>query len=154
MGDGIDVGHLSRAVALDHAFDATEIGHDETLVPPLLLEHLGEEPVIDGVGRAVDRIVGGHQRLGFALDDGVAEVRQPIFAEHAFRNGGGEFVAVGLDVVDGVVLQGGGEFEVAGVVALESLHVGDRHAADEKRVFAPGLVVAAPIRVTADVDDG
>ena len=37
------------------------------------------------------------------------------------------------------------------IVALQSGHVGDAHAAGEERVFAVGLLSAAPARVAEDV---
>jgi hypothetical protein len=43
---------------------------------------------------------------------------------------------------------------MARIVALEALHVGDGHAAGEKRILAPRLVVATPVGVAPDVDDG
>ena len=43
---------------------------------------------------------------------------------------------------------------VLGVVALQSGHVGNSHAAGEEGIFAVGLLSAAPARITEDVQIG
>ena len=54
----------------------------------------------------------------------------------------------------GIVLGGGDQLQIFGIVAL---HAGDKrhaHAAGEKRIFAIGLLAASPARVAKDVDVG
>ena len=57
-----------------------------------------------------------------------------------------------LDVVHGVMLERGGEFQVAGVVALQAADEGHAHPTGQPGVFAVALVDASPIGIAADID--
>jgi len=56
--------------------------------------------------------------------------------------------------VHGVVLRGCDGEVVFGVIALQSGDVGNAHAAGEERIFAVGLLSAAPAGITEDVEIG
>src|SRR6202012_3525283 len=64
-----------------------------------------------------------------------------------------EGVAFGLRAaVDREVFAGGDRFGVLGVIALHAGDEGYAHAAGEVRVFAVGLLAAAPAWVAEDID--
>jgi hypothetical protein len=134
--------------------DCAEIVGDEAVKAPLVAEDFGEQAMIDGVGSSVDGVVGRHQRLRMGLRDNHLPVRQPVLHEIAIVDFRVAVLTSVLDVVDGVVLDGGGELEVVGVVALQTLDVGDAHLSGEGWIFAEDLLDAAPARVAGEVDDG
>ncbi len=154
MGHGVLEAHLAAGVSLDHRVDATQVRDDESLETPSVLEDVGQQQLVDVVRHAVDGIVRGHDRLGPALDDAVAKVRQPILVQHPLADRGRELLPVLFDVVDGVVLERRDQLEVAGVVALKALDEGHADAAGQVGVLAVALVDAAPVGVAADVDYG
>ena len=82
------------------------------------------------------------------------EVWQPVFVQHSLADGGREFLPILFDVVDRIVFKCRGEFQVFGIVALQATDVRHTDAPCQKRVFAVTFVDAAPIWITADVDDG
>ena len=53
--------------------------------------------------------------------------------------------------VYGIVLRGRNGQVILWIVALQSGHVGNAHAAGQERVFAVGLLTAAPARIAKDV---
>ena len=61
-------------------------------------------------------------------------------------DGGGELLAALFDVVDGIMLERGDEFEVLGIIALQAFDVGDADAAIEEGIFAEAFIDAAPVR--------
>src|ERR1700682_5537095 len=54
--------------------------------------------------------------------------------------------------VDGVVFWGRYDFQILGIVALQSLDEFDSESAREVRIFAVGVLAAATARVAKDVD--
>ena len=46
--------NLPAEMAVDHRVHAAEVGDDEALVMPFVFEHVGEQPVVDVVRRAID----------------------------------------------------------------------------------------------------
>ena len=137
-----------------HGVHAAQVRHHKALKPPSLLEDVGEQERVDVAGHAVDRIVGGHDRLGLAFDDAIAEVRQPIFVKHPFGNSGREARAALLDVVDGVMFERGNQLQVFRVIALQTFDIGHAEAARQIGILPIGLLIAPPVRVSFDVNDG
>ena len=80
-------------------------------------------------------------------------MRQEVLAEHPLAHGHVDLGPVALFVVDGIVLQRGGQLQVPGIIALRALHVGDRHSRGQPGVLAEGLPDPSPARIAADVDD-
>ncbi len=150
--DGLLVGHLSLLVPLDHGIDAAQVRDDKAIETPLLLEDLGEHERVHVVRDAVDRVVRRHHRLRVPLDDAVAEVRKPVFVQHAFIDRGAQALAILLDVVDGVMLESGNELEIFRIIPLQTSDIGHAEAAGEERIFAVTLFDAPPIGIAADVD--
>ena len=70
------------------------------------------------------------------LDDGIPPMWEPVFVEHSFTDCRGEIPPVFFHIVDGEVLHGRRQLEVAGIVSLKACDKGHRHASAEKRVFA------------------
>ena len=75
LRDGILVSHLFFLMAFDHRAHAAQIGNHRALKAPVIFQNVCEQPVVDIVGRAVDRVVAGHDRLRAAFDHRVAPVR-------------------------------------------------------------------------------
>ena len=63
LGDGIRQVHFALFMALDHGSHAAKVRNDEALEAPLLLENVGEQERVHVIGRAVDGVVGGHDRV-------------------------------------------------------------------------------------------
>ena len=152
-GDGVHVVHFSRAVSLHQGAHAAEVRNDESLVAPFVFQKIRQQPMVDIVRSAVDGVVRRHERLGLAFHDGIAEMRQPVFAQPALGDPGIEFLAVCFHIVDREVFEGGGDFQIVWIVSLKSLHIGDGHSSGEVGILAIDLVDAPPIGIPADVDD-
>ena len=154
-GGGFGVGGEVVAVLLEEVVDGPAVGGDVAFEGPVAAEDVPEEHLAGAGGGVVDGVVGAHDGVGAAFGDRGAEGGQV---------GVPEVVRGGVDVgrvtgglgagVDGVVLGGGDDLEVVGVVALEAFDEGDAEAAGEEGVFAVGLLTAAPARVAEDVDVG
>ena len=86
-----------------HGSHTAQIGDDKTVVFPFVLQDIGEQPAVDIVRRAIDCVVTGHQRLRPALDHGIAEMRQPVVAQHRLGNHRVERLAAGLHIVHGIM---------------------------------------------------
>ena len=106
-------------------------------------------------GDAIHAVVGAHHGIGLAFHDAGAERGQIGLVEVARAGLHVELVARRLgSAVHGVVLGGGDHLEVVRIVALHALDEGHGHAAGEERIFAVGLLAAAPARIAEDVDVG
>lgn len=132
-------------------------------VPVESVGALGE--FVGGVGvgdrrGAVDRVVRRHQARHVRVLDEVAELGGVVVAQIGVVDVRADAGAVVLDVVQRVVLGGGGDLQIARlrgavrVVALVSVDELPGHLPDEVRVLAEGLVGAAPARVAVEVDGG
>ena len=122
---------------------------------PVAAEDVAEEHFAGAGGHVVDCVVGAHEGVGVALDDGGAEGGE-IGVPQIVRGG----IDVGLvargfgSAVDGVVLGGGDGAEVFRVVALDALDEGGAEAGGEEGIFAVGFLAAAPAGIAKDVDVG
>ncbi len=107
-----------------------------------------------GAGRpAVNRVIGAHHRLHVALDHRGAEGGQVGLFQIARAGVHVEAVAHGLrPAVHGKVLAGGHRAQVVQVSALHAADKGHAHLGGQERVFAVGLLAAAPARIAKDVD--
>ena len=133
--------------------DRAAVGDDEPLELPLVAKQRLEQELVFGARRAVDRVVRRHDGGRLALDDARLEVRQEVLAQHPLADGDVHLGPVALLVVDGVVLQRGGQLQVPGMVPLRALHVRHRHPRGQPGILAERLPDAAPPRIAADVDD-
>ena len=143
------------AVGLVEVVDGAAVGGDEAVEVPVVAEDVAEEHLAGAGGDFVDGVVGAHDGVGLAFDDGGAEGGQV---------GVPEIVRGGIDVglvargfgaaVDGVVLGGGDGAEVFGIVALDAFDEGCAEAGGEEGIFAVGFLAAAPARIAEDVDVG
>ena len=131
---------------LDRTGLVAPVGHDDTLVAPLVAEDTGEQVVLLLGVLAVELVVGGHDGPGIGLLDGDFEVLEVDLAEGTLADAGIVLVAVGLLVVDGVVLDGDTH-----VVALYTIDIGSSHLTGEDRILGEVLEVTAAERVTMDV---
>ena len=138
----------------EQTLDAEQVADHGAIEAPLAAQNISQQPLVDRAGHAVDCVVSGHERLGFAFDNAGFEMRQPVFHEQPFGRIGREAVTALFLVVDGKVLERRGHLQILGVVALQSLHIGHADAAGQIRVFAKAFLNAAPARIAADVDDG
>src|SRR5256886_5990189 len=102
---------------------------------------------------AIQAIVGTHHRSGMPFCDGRPERRQVCLAQIAFSDRGVEPVPLGLGTgVNSVVFRRRDDFQILGIVALQSLDEFDSEPAREVRIFAVGFLAAAPARVAKDID--
>ena len=74
--------------------------------------------------------------------------------QHPLGHAGGELLAVLLHVVHGVVLECRNQLEVFRIAALQPFDERDAQAPREIRIFPISLLIAPPVRVASDVDDG
>ena len=145
---------MKRVLAVDVGGGAA-VGHDEALEAPALAQVSIEQRLTRARRNTVDRVVSAHHAARLALDDGRAERRQVGVVQVVRRHLHVFLVAVRLwPAVHRKVLGGRDGLEVPGVVALQALDEGDADARRQVRVFAVGLLSAAPARVAKDVDVG
>src|ERR1700759_4983350 len=143
------------AVWLREVADGAAIGGDESLEVPVAAEDVAEEHFAGTGGNFVDPVVGAHDGVGFAVDDGGAEGGQ-VGVPEIVRSG----IAVGLvacgfgAAVDGVMLGRGDGAEVFRIVALDALNKCGAEAGGEERIFAVGFLAASPAWIAKDVDVG
>ncbi len=123
------------------------VRHQHALEAPLALEHLEVEEFVLGGVRAVDQVVGVHDRVDVSFGDGGFEGGQVDFAHGALVGGHVDVVAVVLLVVEGVMLDGGDD-----TLRLDALDVGDHHARIEKWIFRQIFEVASGDGRAGDVD--
>ena len=148
-----DVGGL--LVALVHVNDRAAVGDDEALESPRVAKVLLEQHLVGAGGELVDGVVGAHHRLHLALGNGGAERGQIGLFKIARAGINVEAVAQLLgSAVHGEVLAGGHGAKMIEVVALHAADKGDAQPAGEERIFAVGLLAAAPARIAEDVDVG
>ena len=125
------------------------VGHHQPVETPLLAQHLGEQPPVLGGVRAVDLVVGAHDRPRPGGGDHVLERGQVDLAQRALVDLGVDAEPVGLLVVGGEVLDAG-----AHPLALQPLDEPGRDASGQVRVLGDVLEVAPAQRRTLDVDTG
>ena len=138
VGDGLVVVAGAAPVADHHAVKA-----------PLALQYVEQQALVVAVEFAVVEVVGAHYRPGSAVLDGRTECRQVYFVEGAVVHHGVRGGAARLLVVDGKVLDAGGNS-----VLLHALHVRGHHCAGEERVLAHIFEIAPVKRGAADVHAG
>ena len=148
---------LRRTIAMvgRDVADGIAVGDDVSLESPLAAQLILQQVLIGACRLAVDRVVGAHDRAGLAFDDGSAErglvgIDLVVFAHVHI----GEVACRLRSAVHGEVLRRGNREVVLRIVALQSGHVGNTHAAGEERIFAVGLLPAAPARIAEDVQIG
>ncbi len=129
--------------------DGAPVGDDKPVEAPLVAQDAVEQLFRLAALRAVDEVVGAHDRQRAALLHGRAERRQVDLAQRALTDRFVHVQAVGLLVVRGEMLGACG-------------HVGFLHAVDDggalhggqQRVFAHVFEIAAAQRAAFDVDRG
>ena len=103
----------------------------------------------------IDGVVGAHHRLHVALGHRGAECGQVGFFKVARAGIDVESMPQALGpAVHREVLAGRDGAQVLEVVALHAADEGNAHAAGQERIFAVGLLAAAPARIAKDVDVG
>ncbi len=147
------VGGGGRRIRLGHvqhrrAACGCRVGDHEAAESPLPPQHVGQEvPVLRG-RRAVNGVVGGHDRARAAPAGGRLERREEALDERALADVDGIAVPPAVaDVRDEVL------WRRDDARALERLDEGDSHDGREVRVFAVRLLDASPADVARDVDD-
>ncbi len=125
------------------------VGHEHALEAPIALENLVIEEVVLGGVNAVDQVVGVHDRINVALDDGGLEGGQIDFAHGALVHVDAGVVAIELLVVEGVVLDGGDD-----ALGLNALNERNDDGRVEVRVFGKVFKVAAADGRAGNVDAG
>ena len=103
----------------------------------------------------MDGIVGAHDGIGAAIDDGGAEGGSVGVVEIVERNGNIEAVAEELRAaMNGIVFGSGDGFEVVGIVALKTGDEGDAETSGEEGILAVSFLAASPAGIAKDVDIG
>ena len=129
------------------------IGDDVAVESPILAQMLFKEHGVRTGGRAVDGVVGAHDRIRMAVHDSGAECRQVRVLKIVIGNIDVEAVARRLrPTVHREMLRRGHQLKVVGVVTLQPFNEFDAHAGSEKWIFAKGLHAAAPARIAKDID--
>src|SRR5262249_17313077 len=102
---------------------------------------------------AVGPVVGAHYSFRLAFDDSGAEGGQVGLLQIALADRRVEAVPLRLGAaVNREVLRRRDDLQVAGVVALQALDIGDADARSQIWVFAESLHAAPPARVAEDID--
>ena len=124
------------------------VGADEARKAPPLLEDREQRRVLARVGPVRARVA-AHHRASLALDHRVVERGQVDLVQRALVDDvivGGR-VAVGLDVVDRVVLDLRDR-----PLRLDALDLSGRDCPGQQRILAERLKVPTPARIAVDVD--
>ena len=142
---GFGVRREAVTIFLEEVVDGAAIGGDEAAEVPITAEDGLEQLFVRAGGRSIDGVVGAHDRVGFRFGDGGAEggeVGIPEVVRCGVYVGG---VAGGFRAaVDGVVLGGGDDPKVGGIVALETFDEGHAEAAGEERDLRRRFPVRGP----------
>ena len=129
--------------------DRAPVGHHEPVEAPLVAQHLGQQPVVLGRVRAVDLVVGAHDRPRPRLLDDALEAGEVDLAQRALVDVGRDAQPVGLLVVGRVVLD-----RRADALALQALDERRAEHAGDERVLGEVLEVAPAQGGALDVDAG
>ena len=142
-----------EVVVLVDIDDRAAIGDDITFEVPLAAELVLKQEFVGACGLAVDAVVGAHDGGGLGLCDGGAEGGQigVDLVVLAYGHVGGVARRLGA-AVHGVVFGRRDDAVISGVFTLHPGDEGHAHAPGEERVFAVGLLAAAPTRIAKDVD--
>ena len=135
-----------------HVANRVAIRNHIPLEAPLAAQLVLQQVLVGACRLAIDCVVCAHHRAGFAFHDGSAEcglvgVDLVVLA----------YVHIGKvarrlrPAVHGIVLRCRNGQVVLRIVALQSGHVGNAHAAGEEGIFAVGFLTAAPARIAKDV---
>ena len=133
----------------DAVVHGAPVGHDEAVVPPLVAQHLGQQPVVLGGVGAVDLVVGAHHRPRPGRGDHALERGQVDLAQRALVDLGADPQPVVLLVVGSEVLHRG-----ADALRLDGGDHRDRELAGQERVLGEVLEVASAQWGALHVDAG
>src|ERR1700679_403724 len=143
------------AVGLAEVVNGVAVRGDVALKAPVAAEDVAEEHFAGTGGVFIDAVVGAHDGVCFAFCDRRAEGGQVCVPEIVRSGIDVGFVAGGFGAgVDGVMLGRGDGAVIFGIVALDAFDEGCAEAGGEERVFAVGLLAAAPAGIAEDVDVG
>ncbi len=153
-GIGGSLGHVRRVVVAGvDVGDGGAVTDDVAGEGPGGAKMIMQQHGVSAGRRAVDGVIGAHHGLRVAFGDGGAEGGQVGVFEVVRGDVDVGLMARGLGAgVHGEVLGRRDDAEVVGVGALHAGDEGDGHAAGEERVFAVGLLAAAPTGIAKDVD--
>lgn len=126
-----DIG--SVVVAACDVDDGCAVRDDEAVEAPGATEVIAEQQLAGAVGVVVDGVIGAHDGLDVAVDDGGAKGGQVSLFEIAGRDVDVKDVAQRFgSAVHGEVLAGGDRLGVFGIVALHTADEGDSHASGQE----------------------
>ncbi len=123
------------------------VGHDITLVAPLALQHVVQQPLVFAGIDVVDAVIGAHHRAGIAPFDRELEGQQIGHARLVVVEVRADEMAAGFLGVDGVVLDRRDD-----VVRLDTGNFGADNGAGQQRVFAAIFEIAAVSRFAQQID--
>ena len=149
---GLAAGHFEIHAGVYRArggVGAAPIGNHEAFEAPLLLEDVVEQVRVLGAIQAVHLVVCRHHRPHTGLLHGRLERREVDLLE-------GPFVDLLVDAMPFEFLIVGGEMLHAGddALALHALDIADNESRGEIGIFAVPFEIAAPERLSRDVDCG
>ena len=136
-------------VVLPEVLHRAAVARDD-LHAPLADQHVAKDGV-EGHGRAVPGVVGGHHRVGPRVLERHAERHRVVLPEEPLVELGVRRHAPVLVRVREEVLQQRGSLPVLRVVPLDAAGERRRHHAVEERVLAVDLLGATPARVPREV---
>jgi len=123
-------------VALVDVADGPAIGDHVTAEAPLIAKK-AEEQMIGAGGLVENGIVGAHNGIGVAIDDGGAEGGRVGVIEIVERDGNVEAMAKSFwAAVNGVMLGSRNSLEIVRIVALQASDEGYAEARGEEGIFA------------------
>ena len=100
-----------------------------------------------------EAVVGSHHRICLSVTDQGFEGREVSIIQVTFAAPGVEAMPVGLGAaVDGIMLGCCNDFEIAGIISLQSFHKSNSDTAGEERIFPIGFLPASPAGIPENVD--
>src|SRR5215831_18095164 len=139
-------------MALVDIIDGAAVRNHIAVETPLASQDVDEQMRVSATGLAVCSVVRAHDGRGLSFHDRCPKRRQISFPQIAFIDFGIEAMALGLGSgVHGIVLRGGHNFQVFGIVPLQSFNESDTQAACQVWILSVSFLSAAPARVAKDV---
>ena len=133
--------------------NAVEVRDGESAEVPLVAQQIGQQRAVGGAGHTVDGVIGSHDGESSGINSH-AEWREEILKQVAGANGG--IVAVLATLRHGIsqkmFQRGNRGIRFLNLTAAEAFDHCSSNDAAQRRVFAHGLLDAAPARVAGEVE--
>src|SRR6266567_3860085 len=142
-------------MALPDVRNRAAVGHNVAVEAPFCAQDVSHQTLVGTTRFSVRSVVGAHNRIRVAFDNRRAKRRQIRLSQISFVSRRVKAMTFGFwSAVHCVVFRGRDYFEVARVIALQTLDESDAQTRGEKWILAVSFLSASPARVAKDIDIG